>query len=227
MRLAAAVAAAALLAAACTKQPISSEYGAEMSALAAPGKGLPYLAGKDLRPVWDPAASPEPRAMSQFNLRDQEGREVNLESLKGKIAIVSFFFSRCPGICPMTVKNLRKVQDSFKHNDKVVMLSLSVTPEHDTPKVLRSYARINKIDAKKWHLLTGDKKQIYALARDSFSADTFSAKENNLKKLNPEDFLHSENVYLLDHQQKLRGIYVGLMETSLKELTRDAEALLQ
>lgn len=198
-----------------------------MAAFAIPGQGIPYLVGKDLRPVWDLATAPRPREMRAFQLRDQEGRPVNRDSLKGKIAIVSFFFSRCPGICPVTTKNLRAVQDKFKDNDNVVMLSLSVTPEHDTPSVLKSYARINKIDVRRWHLLTGNRQAIYELARDSFSADTFSARENRMKELSKEDFLHSENVYLLDGQQKLRGVYIGLMETSLQELTRDAEALLR
>lgn len=212
---------------ACHKKNIADEYPAEVSAIATPGKGLPYLVGQDLRPVWDTSNTPQPRELLPFKLKDQAGRDFSLDSLKGKVAIVSFFFSKCPGICPMTTRNLRTVQSKFKGNDNVIMLSLSITPEHDTPKVLAKYAKDNEIDGRRWHLLTGSREEIYQLARASFSADTFSAKENSQKKLSAKDFLHSENIYLLDNKQKLRGIYAGIREESLADLARDAEELLQ
>ncbi len=199
-----------------------------MSAIAGViGKGLPYLVGADLRPVWETRGAPPVRTLLDFKLKDQTGRTVTREDLAGKIAIVSFFYSQCPGICPMTTKNLRSVQEKFKDDDRVIMLSLSITPEHDSPKVLKAYGRANRIDAKRWRLLTGERARIYGLARESFSADTFSARENSKAPLKETDFLHSENVYLLDGEQKLRGIYAGIRVDSVDDLARDAEALLQ
>lgn len=198
-----------------------------MSALSAVGQGLPYLVGKDMRPVWDTGSAPEPRQLNEFKFKDQMGREVTRESLRGKIAVVSFFFSKCNGICPLTTRNLRAVQKKFKNDNRFMMLSLSLTPEQDSPKVLRSYAQANQIDAKKWYLLTGERKAIYQLARESFSADTFSAREKEIAPLSEKDFLHSENVYLIDREQKLRGIYAGIREDAVQDLVRDAEELLR
>lgn len=216
----------AFLILACEKKSISSEYPAEVSALASSvGQGLPYLVGKDLRPVWDLNGEPAPRSLDAFKLKDQKGETISKDMLKGKVTIVSFFYSTCPGICPMTTRNLKTVQDQLASNDKFMMLSFSVQPQKDTPKKLQDYARKNHIDYKRWRLATGNRSEIYKLARESLGADTFSEKENQVMKLTPEDFLHSENVYLLDSEQKLRGIYQGRMVSSLEELVRDAKAL--
>ena len=165
---------------ACVNSPsISQEYPVEMSALASEGgSGLPYLAGNDLRPVWNLAAENlQPRKLLSFSLRDQQGKAVELDYLKDKIGIVSFFFSKCPGVCPLTTKNLRKIQEKFKSDSRVVMLSLSITPESDTPGVLQNFAKKNAIEYQKWRLLTGGRKEIYDLARNSFSADTFCPRK--------------------------------------------------
>ena len=215
---------------ACDNSPsISQEYPVEMSALASEGgSGLPYLAGNDLRPVWNLAAENlQPRKLLSFSLRDQQGKAVELDYLKDKIGIVSFFFSKCPGVCPLTTKNLRKIQEKFKSDSRVVMLSLSITPESDTPGVLQNFAKKNAIEYQKWRLLTGGRKEIYDLARNSFSADTFSARENSRGKLSDKDFLHSENIYLIDNEQRLRGVYAGARLDSIDDLARDAQTLLK
>jgi protein SCO1/2 len=214
-----------VLLSACSRKNIANEYPAEMSTIAVPGQGLPYIVGEDLRPEWNLENGPKPRELMNFKMRDQEGREVSREQLRGKVAIVSFFYSKCPGICPITTKNLRVVQEKLAGNGKVVMLSFSLTPENDSPKVLHEYAEANHVDKKHWHLLTGAREEIYQLARESFSADTISARENALKKLNKEDFLHSENVFLIDGEFKLRGVYAGMMPSSLESMVKDAEAL--
>jgi protein SCO1/2 len=210
------------------KHEISKEYPAEVTAIATEGgRGLPYFVGKDLRPVWQLKDASEPRSLMPFDLKDQNGQQVDAAALKGKIGIVAFFYSECPGICPMTTRNLQAIQEKFKNDDRIMMVSFSVTPEKDTPEKLKNYAMKNHISYDRWRLLTGNKTQIYKIARESFNADTFSEKENAVQKLRPEDFLHSENVYLIDGEQKLRGIYQGQQVSSLDELARDAEVLLR
>lgn len=212
------------------QSPISAEYETEMTALDQKGgAGLPYYVGTDLNPVWNrsPAQIERTRKLSPFELKDQTGKAVRLTDLDGKIAIVSFFYSHCPGICPQTTRNLKEIQKKFKNEKQVVMVSFSLTPEKDTPKVLDTYAKKNEIDFKKWHLLTGSRKEIYHLARESFNEDTFSRMENAQKPLSKEDFLHSENVYLLDQNQQVRGVYAGMKMGSILELARDTETLLK
>lgn len=219
-----------VLALSCEKKPtpISAQYPAEVSALDTKGgPGLPYFAGKDLRPVWNLEDAPKPRSLLDFELTDQMGRKVRADDLKGKVSIVSFFFRQCPGVCPLIMRNLHPFQSKFLKDDRVVMISMSVTPESDTVKNLQAYAKKNKIQSAKWHLLTGNRKKIYSLARESFGADTFSKSENATRELTEADFLHSENVYLLDGDLKLRGVYMGRIESSINELIRDTETLIQ
>lgn len=223
----------ALLLGACERAPaprgdIAREYPAEVTALDTQGgPGLPYLVGKDLRPVWNTQGAPAVRQLAKFRMTDQLGQEVDSEKLRGKIAVVSFFFTQCQGICPMTTRNLKTLQEKFRGDDRFVILSFSITPTIDDTKTLRKFARTNQIDARRWRLMTGERDAIYALARDSFGADTFSPAENAEMKLKPEDFLHSENVYLLDGEQKLRGVYTGRMVASVQDLARDAQTLLR
>lgn len=206
----------------------AAEYPPEVTALATEGgKGLPYLVGKDMRPVWKLEGAPAPRTVPPFKFKDQDDKEFGTNQLKGKITIVSFFFSDCPGICPLTIRNLKAVQEKFRNDDRFVMLSLSITPERDTPEQLKDFADSYKIDSRRWHLLTGDRLSIYRIARDCFSADTISPAENDRKAITPKDFLHSENVYLVDADLRLRGVYAGRMPSSINELMRDAEILVR
>ncbi|MBY0384484.1 SCO family protein [bacterium] len=219
--------AACLLALIACEKKISSEYDKELSAIAEPKEGLPYLVGKDLRPTWILTEQDKARVVENFDFKDQENQQVALKTLKSKVTVVSFFYSRCPGICPLTTKNLSTFQKKFLNENRVKMISFSITPEHDNPTVLKNYAKMNHIDRQRWHLLTGSREKIYHLARESFSADTFSPKENERLPLNEKDFLHSENVYLIDEQHRLRGVYAGMLTSSIEDLIKDAELLLK
>lgn len=208
------------------RSQIAREYAGEVTTFAkAPNTELPYFVGKDLRPEWDPARLASPRSLSPFRLTDQMDRAVSQEDLRGKINVVSFFFSRCGGICPRLMKNLERVQTKFMSDDRVKMLSFSITPDSDTPKALREFGKRHGIDPKRWQLLTGDRKAVYELGRQSFNADTFSPKENELAKVTADDFLHSENVYLVDANLRLRGIYGAGLPAGIDELISGMEKL--
>ncbi|MBX3021370.1 MAG: SCO family protein [Bdellovibrionales bacterium] len=207
---------------------IASEYPTEVTAFASEGgEGLPYFVGQDLRPAWNVQTGPAPRSLSSFHLTDQNSKNFTSHKLQGKVTIVSFFFTKCPGICPVTTARLRPVQKKFLQENRIEMLSFSITPEIDTPEQLTKFAKVHHINDRRWHLLTGDKTSIYRLARESFNADTFSPKANAHKKITASDFLHSENVYLLDGELKVRGIYTGRDTAAIQNLIRDAESLLQ
>lgn len=209
----------------CSKDP-KDEYSDEITDFSLPQKDkLPLYYGKDLQPVWEIKDSSKPREISSFIMKDQENQNVSEESCKGKITVVSFFFTKCAGICPTITNNLNLVQREFEADPSIQILSFSATPNLDSPRVLKEYGSKRKIRYEKWKLLTGDQKEIYALARDSFNADTAIPKEDTKKKLTENDFLHSDHVYLLDAQLRLRGIYNGKMKSSIQELNSDIEVL--
>jgi protein SCO1 len=146
-----------------------------------------------------------------FSLYNQEGKKVSLAAFENKFLVVNFFFATCPGICPKMTSQLYRVQKKFPAMRDLRILSFSVNPEHDSVPVLRDYGRKHMINPTKWHLLTGDKKQIYDLARKGFFLD---AGEGNGST---EDFIHSEQVALVDKDRRIRGYYDG---TNAKEIDR-------
>lgn len=210
------------------ERKIADEYPAEVTTFTTEGgQGLPFFSGKDMRPIWQPGAGDSIRALGEFRLRDQTDREFTSGQLRGKITVVSFFFSHCSGICPITTGNLLKVQNQLRNDDRVMIVSFTVTPDVDTPAKLADFARQRQISPARWRLLTGERKAIYRLARESLGADTLSPKENALKAITENDFLHSEKIYLLDSAGRLRGIYTGRMPAAPAEILRDVEILKQ
>ncbi len=135
-------------------------------------------------------------------------------------AVVDFFFSTCSAICPRLAASMGQVQKAFPHDDRVVLLSHSVTPETDTPDVLAKYGQAYGVNVDKWKLLTGPKREIYDLGRRYYFVD-----EDLGGTRSENDFLPSENVILIDGQRRIRGIYNGLNPDSVRSLIADIAVL--
>ena len=106
--------------------------------------------------------------IKDFSLVNQNGEKVTNEDYRDKIYIADFFFTTCQGICPIMKENMIILQDEYKDDDQVYLLSHTVTPEIDTKEVLKKYSLEKGVIDSKWNLVTGDKKQIYNLARKSY-----------------------------------------------------------
>ena len=157
--------------------------------------------------------------VSDFNLINQNGKTVTQDDYQDKIYVADFFFTSCQGPCPIMTGNMAKIQEAFKSNDDVMFLSLSVTPDIDSIPVLREYAtRKGVIDAK-WHVTTGEKKHIYALARKSY----FAVVEQGDGGL--QDFIHTSNFILVDKKKRIRGVYEGTDDKEISRLIADIKIL--
>lgn len=213
----------------CTeRRDIAAEYDAETTALATEsGTGLPFFVGRDLRPVWKPGANDGIRRVLPFEFSDQMGRPVSLGTLAGKVTVVSFFFTGCGGICPTTMTTLRRARALLAKDDRVLFASFSVAPEADTPEVLRQYGKRTGVDPARWRLLTGPREALYRWARESFEADTRSPGEMARKPLTGDDFLHSEEAYLVDGRGRLRGAYLARTVEAAAAIAADARRLLE
>lgn len=157
--------------------------------------------------------------IGHFSLTDQAGQNVNEQTVKGRIYVANFFFATCQSICPEMSTNLTTVQAAFAGDDSLLILSHSVNPLHDTVEVLKGYASIYNADEKKWHLLTGDKKQIYDLAKTSYLVNALEDDGT------PEGFLHSEMLLLIDTQGRIRGMYDGTDKAQVQRLIGDIKLL--
>ncbi|APQ19020.1 SCO family protein [Maribacter hydrothermalis] len=186
---------------------------------------LPYYNDESFTPHWITPNSEEEKQFHKipdFKLVDQLGDTLTQKSFENQIYITDFFFTTCPGICLKMTNNMTKVQEAFLDNPEVAILSHSVTPSIDSVSVLKTYAEKNGVVNSKWHLVTGDKTEIYNLGRNEYFV------ENDLgipKDIN--DFLHTENFLLIDKNKHIRGIYNGLNRASIAQLITDAEALLK
>lgn len=184
---------------------------------------LPYYNDESFTPHWLTPNSKEERLFHKipdFRLVNQLGDTINQKTFDDKLYITDFFFTTCPGICLKMTSNMQIVQEAFKDDPEILLLSHSVTPSIDSVSVLKAYAKENKIINTKWHLVTGDKMEIYDLGRNYY----FVENDLGLPK-DIDDFLHSENFLLIDKNKHIRGIYNGLNKTSIKQLIADVKTL--
>ncbi|WP_405566013.1 SCO family protein [Polaribacter sp. Asnod6-C07] len=184
---------------------------------------LPYYEDESFTPKWITPNSIEEKSFHKipdFKLINQLGDTITEETFENKIYVTDFFFASCPGICPKMTKNMFKIQEEFKSDSIVLLLSHSVTPSIDSVSVLKNYAKSNGIIDNKWHLVTGDKEEIYSLGRDSYFVENDLGEEKSI-----EDFLHTENFLLIDKNKHIRGIYNGLNRSSIAQLIIDINAL--
>ncbi len=188
-----------------------------------PDDALPVFHPKQLDPrLVDPAVREKEgeHRISDFKLIDQRGDTITLDAIKDRIIVADFFFTTCPTICPKMTKNLARVQEAFPHDQRLAILSHSVTPEMDSVPVLDAYARLHGADPDQWHLLTGDRAQIYALARKSYFACLDEGDGG------PQDFVHTENIVLVDPNRRIRGFYDGTSGSATDDLIRDISKLM-
>jgi protein SCO1/2 len=154
--------------------------------------------------------------IAPFELLNQNGDTITQQDYTGKIYVADFFFTTCPTICPIMTKNMLLVQEEFKNDPEVMILSHSVTPEIDSVHVLKKYAIKKGVLDRKWNLVTGDRKQIYDLARKSYLA----AKEN--KYGGEYALIHTENFLLVDKEGRLRSrSYDGTSVEDVLQLIED------
>jgi protein SCO1/2 len=184
---------------------------------------LPYYKDEAFTPHWLIPGSEEEEQfhkITDYKLINQLGDTITSETFDDKLYITDFFFTSCPGICLKMTGNMLKLQEEFKNDSEILLLSHSVTPSIDSISVLKDYAEKYNIIDNKWHLVTGDKTEIYNLGRNQYFV------ENDLgipKDIN--DFLHTENFLLIDKKKHIRGIYNGLNRASIAQLITDVKAL--
>ena len=156
--------------------------------------------------------------ISDFELINQNGEIITQEYYKNKIYVADFFFTTCQSICPIMTKNMLEIQEQLKNDKEILLLSHTVTPEIDSVQQLKKYALENRIDDDKWNLVTGEKKQIYDLARKSYLAVEDSEFGNF-------DMIHTENFMLIDKKRQIRGFYDGTDKNEIIRLLSDIEIL--
>jgi len=153
--------------------------------------------------------------IADFSLTNQNGKIITQKDYADKIYIADFFFTTCPTICPIMTKNMAGIQARIIDDNDVLLLSHSVTPVIDSVAQLKKYALEKGVNDAKWNLVTGDKKQIYQLARKSYLAVMNDGDGG------PFDMIHTENFILVDKERRIRGFYDGTKTEDIEKLMED------
>ncbi len=164
-------------------------------------------------------------SIMDFYLQNQNGKWVDQSITKDKIVVANYFFATCPSICPIMNSKLAKVNDYYKNSKKLLILSHTVMPEVDSAEVLFEYAARYDADASTWQFLTGSKKHLYELARKSY---LICPDENdpNYDHGSENDFIHTENVALIDQNGRIRGFYDATSDQQIEQLIKDIQILI-
>ncbi len=180
-----------------------------------PQKTLPIFTPRDVNPQLVDSTIQHVgynHRIADFKFTNQNGKIITQDDYKDKIYVAEFFFTTCPTICPIMTENMVWLQDKIIDMPDVLLLSHSVTPDIDSVPVLKKYAIEKGVLDRKWNLVTGDKKDIYYIARKSYLA-VETGKPEELY-----DMVHTENFVLIDKKGRIRGFYDG---TNLDKPTDD------
>ncbi|MDX2196723.1 MAG: SCO family protein [Cytophagales bacterium] len=151
--------------------------------------------------------------ISSYTLLTQDSA-IFVNTPKG-IKVAYFFFTRCPGICPIMTSNLLQVQEAFMNSADVVLTGISVDADYDRPAILKKYANKYDMNSKMWYLLTGSADSIYHIGFDQYKLPADTADKT----------LHSEKIALLDHKNRIRGYYTGTDNVEIDRLITEIKIL--
>lgn len=185
---------------------------------------LPYYNDPDFTPLFISNANDLDKKITHtidtFSFLNQDSIRITQSIFENKIHVANFIFTSCGSICPVMTSNFKIVANAFNKDSSVVMLSYSVTPWIDKPYVLKKYIQKNGITNLNWQFLTGNKTEIYKLARQSYFAE-----ENIGYSKDSSQFLHTEHVILVDKHKRIRGIYNGTLALEMQHLVEDIKSL--
>lgn len=158
--------------------------------------------------------------IADWKFVDQNGQILSQKDLDDKIYVADFFFTTCEGICPKMSTQMERVARQFKGTELIHFLSHTVKPSEDSVSVLKAYADFHNADPKQWHFVTGDKKDIYEMARTSYLC---AASEGDG---GPDDFVHTQFFTLIDQDRRIRGFYDGTDSVEVNKLIDDIYVLM-
>jgi protein SCO1 len=171
-----------------------------------------------------PAASVLPVLMEvpSFELINQDGEVVSRESLLGEVWVAGFIFTRCQTVCPGISAKMKAIAAiSSKTAEELKLVSVSVDPEHDTPTILKDYAKRLQVDTSRWQFLTGPRPQVEALV-------THGMKQLMIPRSGAPDgtmdIMHGGDLILVDRKGLVRGRY-KYRKVDSKKLVEDARSL--
>lgn len=161
----------------------------------------------------------------QFKFTDQRGRIITNDSVTGKVYVANFFFTSCKDVCVTMNRNVKRIYDALHQYPDFMILSHTVNPSTDSVPVLAKYAEQWNANPDQWLFLTGSKKELYHMARQTYmlSADN---RKNGSSDIDVSDFVHTQMLALVGKRGRIRGIFNSLKSSDIQKCIRDAKILL-
>jgi cytochrome oxidase Cu insertion factor (SCO1/SenC/PrrC family) len=159
-------------------------------------------------------------AVPDFSFVERSGKVTTRGDLRGKISVVNFIYTSCNDTCPLQTAAMANLQEQFKANDILRLVSISVDPENDTPQALSEYASRYNAAADRWFFLTGAKDHIFRVVQEGFRLSAASGPEAGV-------IHHSPRFVLVDKELQIRGYYDSRDPSGLTRLRQDLETLLK
>jgi len=157
-----------------------------------------------------------------FAFKNQFGQTITNQAYKNKIYIADFFFTSCGYQCPKMTEQMKRLQEEFIHDDRIMFASFSIDPKRDSVQKLKEYADNYGVIPGKWNLLTGDKEEIYTLAKEGFFISAVDYNKDSIT----DDILHSDRFVIVDPEGIIRGFHIGTDENAVNHLKGDIALLL-
>ena len=155
-------------------------------------------------------------SVPDFEFTDSNGETITREDMEGKVWVADFIFTTCTMACPIMTGNMNLIHKSFKNDNNVRIISISVYPEYDTPEVLKEYASRYNANTDRWHFLTGPEESVKNIIKTGFKIGDY------------EDIIfHSEKFALVDVRGNIRGYYSGMETEDMSKLKKDIKRLLR
>lgn len=158
-------------------------------------------------------------SIRDFAFINQDSQTVSQLTFSNKIYVADFFFTSCPTICPTVTKHMLKIYDKYKNDDRVLLLAHTIDPKRDDVTRLKQYADNLQISSDKWHFVTGEKSDLYSIAKDYMSVvmeDETAAG----------GFDHSGRIILVDKNRHVRSFANGTDPDDVERLLKDIDILL-
>ncbi|WP_262490597.1 SCO family protein [Hymenobacter roseosalivarius] len=156
--------------------------------------------------------------LRNYSFPSQTGRVVGQKDLKGGLYVTSFFYTACPQDCAQRNSQLTRVQEKFRFEPRVRLISYTVNPTQDSVAVLERYAERYGAIAGKWFFLTGDKNQLNRLLTEEYRLPAPVGEAPSIQ--------HSQQLFLVDRNHRVRGIYDGTKAREIDRLITEISVLL-
>ena len=172
--------------------------------------------------LWNLTLSEEARTglpvyyeVGEFAFTDSQGKLFTNKDLAGKVWVAEFFFTSCPGICPVMMTQMSRLVEAYKDYPEVHFVGFSVDPQTDTPERMAEYLTRYGGNPERWHLLTGPIELVQRLSEEDFKLGSVNTPAE-----------HSSRFALVDQKGRIRGYYDGLDPASVDDLEAAIPALL-